>query len=312
MPKRWPEYSLSSPADFEACRRQLRSGSRSFFAASLLLPRKVWEPAGALYAFCRTADDQIDLSGEDPEAIRDLYDRLDGILAGRPRPQPLDRALADVVSHFEIPGTLLTALLEGLAWDAEGRRYETLSDLYDYAARVAGTVGALMTVIMRRRDPDVVARACDLGVAMQLTNISRDVGEDARLGRVYLPLEWFDEVGIDLDAWLAAPSFSPEVGSLVERLLERAEALYSRSASGISRLPVRCRPGIHAASIFYREIGREVEREGLDSVSRRMYVPTSRKLQLLGSVFQATMTTARRPAIPPLDEVRFLVTAVAG
>ncbi len=90
-----------------------------------------------------------------------------------------DRVFADVVAKFSIPRELPEALLEGLAWDAEVRRYETLQDLGAYAARVAGSVGAMMTLVMGQRAPEIVGRACDLGVAMQLTNIARDVGEDA-------------------------------------------------------------------------------------------------------------------------------------
>ena len=101
-----------------------------------------------------------------------------------------------------------------LCWKAwpgtrEVRRYETLQDLDAYAARVAGSVGAMMTLVMGQRAPEIVARACDLGVAMQLTNIARDVGEDARAGRLYLPLQWLREAGIDPDAWLAKPVFTP-------------------------------------------------------------------------------------------------------
>ncbi len=101
-----------------------------------------------------------------------------------------------------MPRALPEALLEGLAWDAQARRYATLSDLYDYSARVAAAVGAMMCVLMGVRDADALARACDLGVAMQLTNIARDVGEDARERRLYLPLDWLAEAGIDPDAFL--------------------------------------------------------------------------------------------------------------
>ena len=131
---------------------------------------------------------------------------------------PADRALADVVQQFAIPRTLLDALIEGFAWDAEGRRYEDISSVYAYSARVAATVGAMMTLLMGVRDPDLLARACDLGVAMQLSNIARDVGEDAANGRLYLPREWLREEGLDPDAWLAKPVWSPALGRVVSRL----------------------------------------------------------------------------------------------
>jgi hypothetical protein len=98
---------------------------------------------------------------------------------------------------------------KGLAWDGMERRYASLSDLRSYSARVASAVGAMMCVLMEVRDPHALARACDLGVAMQLTNIARDVGEDARAGRLYLPTDWLEEDGIDIDAFLADPNPSP-------------------------------------------------------------------------------------------------------
>ena len=206
---------------------------------------------------------------------------------------------------------------EGLAWDAQGRRYETLQDLYAYAARVAGAVGAMMTLVMGQRTPDIVVRACDLGVAMQLTNIARDVGEDARAGRLYLPLEWLREAGIDPDGWLAKPVFTAKIAAIVQRLLDTADALYDRATLGIANLPLACRPGIYAARALYAEIGRELERDGLDSVSRRAVVSTRRKLAVLArtlALLQTEWTPARNLAAIPgqIEETRFLVVAVAA
>ena len=172
-----------SSDDLHACRALLRSGSRSFFLASLLLPSRVHRPATALYAFCRVADDLIDGAGSPRAGLAELHCRLDAIYAGMPHPHAPDRALATVVARHAIPRTVLDALLEGFAWDAAGRQYETLQDLEAYAVRVAGTVGAAMAVLMGARSAEAVARACDLGMAMQLSNIARDVGEDARAGR---------------------------------------------------------------------------------------------------------------------------------
>ena len=211
-------------ADIAACRALLKGGSRTFHAASLVLPRKVAEPAMALYAFCRLADDAVDCGHDRRAAVARLRQRLDQVYRGQPGAHPADRAFASVVQHFAIPRALPEALLEGLAWDAEGRRYQTLDDLVDYAARVAGSVGAMMTLVMGPRAPQVLARACDLGVAMQFTNIARDVGEDARAGRLYLPLQWLREAGIDPEAWLAAPRFTPDIAKIVQRLLDAADA----------------------------------------------------------------------------------------
>jgi len=311
MPQSWLDSGLATPADLAACRNLLCGGSRSFYAASFLLPRDVHEPATALYAFCRVADDAIDLSGACTEALDRLSRRLDHIYAGRPNPIAADRALAAVVAHFDLPRTLLDALLEGFAWDAEGRRYPDLSSVYAYSARVAGSVGTMMAVLMGARSPQLAARACDLGVAMQLTNIARDVGEDARAGRLYLPEGWLREEGIDPDAWLAKPQFNPALGRVISRLLRRADDLYAQADEGIAGLPLGCRPGINAARFLYAEIGREVERLGFDSVSRRAVVSGSRKARLLTRILHASVFPRGCGSIFTLPETRFLVEAAA-
>jgi phytoene/squalene synthetase len=198
-------------SDLAVCAATLRQGSRSFAAASLLLPESCRGHAVALYGFCRLADDAIDHAAPQNRAavIANLHAQLDRAIAGHPDNAPIARSFAHALAECAIPPELPRALLEGFAWDAEARRYATLSDLRAYAARVAGTVGVMMALVMNVRDPAALARACDLGVAMQLTNIARDVGEDARAGRLYLPLDWLHAAGIDPDAFLAAPSFSP-------------------------------------------------------------------------------------------------------
>ena len=199
-----------------------------------------------------------------------------------------DRALAAVVTRFGIPQPLLAALLEGFAWDAEGRAYETLEEVHAYAARVAGTVGTMMALIMGASTSQALARACELGVAMQLTNIARDVGEDARNGRLYLPREWLREVGIDPEAWLRAPIFDGAIASVVQRLLNEADRLYRRAERGIAELPRDCRPAIQSARLVYAEIGREIERRGCDSLSHRAVVSKQRKLALMALSMEAS------------------------
>jgi phytoene synthase len=175
----------------------------------------------------------------------------------------------------------------------------------------------MMTLIMGQRAPEIVARACDLGVAMQFTNIARDVGEDARAGRLYLPQSWLREAGIDPDLWLAKPRFTPDVAAIVQRLLDAADLFYSRATHGIANLPMGCRPGIYAARALYAEIGRELERAGLDSVSGRAVVSTHRKLAVLVRTLllpQTDWAPARRLGVmtAAIEETRFLVEAVAA
>jgi len=269
------------PLDLAACEELMRGGSKSFFAASSLLPQHVRMPSIALYAFCRVADDAIDENTDDPLAMSKLRARLDAIYAGEPGEIIEDRAMAMVVHRYGLPRTLPEALIEGFAWDAEGRIYETLDELQHYCARVAGSVGAMMAMVMGVRDPHALARACELGNAMQLTNIARDVGEDARNGRLYLPRAWMREEGLNPDAWLRAPVFNESLARVVARLLAEADRLYQRGATGISALPRDCRGAILAAATIYAEIGNEIAGNAMDSVNQRAIVGSARKLTLL-------------------------------
>lgn len=302
--------------DLARCREILRDGSKSFYAASRILPARVRDPASAVYAFCRVADDAVDEAepGSAHEAVERLRARLDRVYADRPDDHPIDRALAGVVSRYELPRTAPEALLEGFAWDAAGRRYEDLSGVLSYSARVASAVGVIMTWLMGSRSPGVLARACDLGAAMQLTNICRDVGDDARIGRIYLPLSWLRDVGIYPDEWLRAPMFTPALAGVVERLLREADSLYERADAGVAMLPRDCRPSIRAARLVYSDIGRVIRRRRFDSVSSRAVVSGGRKLSLIARASLAAFSASREPGEgdpPPLDEVRFLI-APAG
>jgi len=300
-----------SAADAAACASLMRGGSRTFFAASLVLPKAISAPAIGLYAFCRVADDAIDRGADRELALQDLHSRLDGIYSDAPYDNAADRAFADVVMRHGIPKTLPSALLEGFEWDALNRRYENISELYAYGIRVAGTVGAMMAMVMGVRSRALLARACDLGVAMQLTNIARDVGEDARCGRLYLPLDWMRAAGLDPDEWLANPVFTKKLGDVIERVLRAAETLYRRADAGLAKLPAACRPGMFAARLLYAEIGREVARRGYDSVSQRAVVPWRRKARLLLDAVLEAGFGRPQCSEAPLNECLFLLDSVA-
>lgn len=300
--------------DMAACRAMIRTGSLSFHAASRLLPARVRDPALALYAFCRVADDDVDEGRDKAHAVLRLRERLDLIYAGRPEARPSDRAFAAVVEGFDMPRTLPDALLEGLAWDAVGRRYRTLSDLHAYSARVAAAVGVMMCVLMRVRDPDALARAADLGLAMQLTNIARDVGEDARAGRLFLPLDWLEEAGIKPEAFLADPRPSAALSRVTAQLLAVADDLYRRSGAGVFSLPSDCRLGIAAARHIYAAIGSQVARVGYDSVTARARTSRGQKLGLMGRAAMGAGLSHVLPRPAQLHaraepEVQFLVDA---
>ena len=306
MPPRSADYNAQ---DLQACVAMMQGGSKTFFAASRLLPMRVRAAAIALYAFCRVADDLVDQGGDSSANLSMLRQRLDGIYAGTPTDAVEDHALAMVVQHHQLPRLFLDALVEGFEWDTQGRVYDTLEDLHAYAARVAGTVGAMMCWIMGRQSATTLARACELGVAMQLTNIARDVGEDARNGRVYLPSAWLKQAGTSSSELLGAPQATPAVKEVVGRLLQEADRLYKQAQSGIAELPADCRAAILAAGLIYAEIGHQLRRAGLDSVSRRTVVSTRRKLMLLVSAWTQAGWIYSDPAPQaPLDAIAFLTT----
>jgi 15-cis-phytoene synthase len=307
---------MIDPKDLAHCEAAIRHGSLSFHAASRLLPSVVRDPALALYAFCRVADDEVDLTHDKAAALERLRERLELAYAGRPENAPPDRAFAALIEHYNMPRALPEALLEGLEWDVSYRRYNTLSDVISYSARVASSVGVMMCVLMGVRDRSALARACDLGVAMQLTNIARDVGEDALEGRLYLPLDWLEKSGLSAEALMEDPRPSKVVRYMVRNLLIEAERLYRRSEAGIAVLPLRCRPGIYAARYIYAGIGDQLQQMGYDPVTRRARTTKVQKLGLLGLSVMRSGASSVLPVSPmiyaaPLPEVAFLIDAAA-
>ena len=303
-------HSTPQTIDLAACEELMRGGSKSFFAASSLLPERVRIPSIALYAFCRVADDAVD-SAPEQGVVAQLRARLDAIYAGEPGEIIEDRAMAMVVHRYGLPRALPDALIEGFAWDAEGRIYETLDNLHHYCARVAGSVGAMMAMVMGVRDPHALARACELGNAMQLTNIARDVGEDARNGRLYLPRTWMREESLNPDGWLRKPVFNESLARVVSRLLAEADRLYQRGATGISALPRDCRGAILAAATIYAEIGSEIAGNAMDSVNQRAIVSSARKLTLLCIAKIRAQMPRRCDTAAPLPSVAYLAEACA-
>jgi 15-cis-phytoene synthase len=296
---------FATPADMALCRQMIRQGSKSFHLASLLLPSRYREQARCLYGFCRMADDLVDQSAKPQQAVDELSHRLDLIYAANPGDAPTDRAFADVVHRFGIPRAVPEALIDGFLWDADGRHYKTLSDVMAYSIRVAGTVGVMMSLIMNVREEDALARAIDLGVAMQFSNIARDVVEDAQNGRVYLPYEWLHESGMTRHEVLRDPF---KAASIATRLVDEAEILYGKAISGIAQLPRTCRASINAARLLYREIGlAAVELKHAE----RAVVSLPRKFSLLARSVAQSPFLSRSAATPCLAEGQFLLTSVS-
>ena len=280
-------------------RAAFRHHSRTFSFAARLLPRRVRLPVAVLYLYCRTVDELADelayVIGRD--AAREEADRLrralDATLGGRPPesgPHPLLwRRLAEVHRDFRLDPHPLHQLLDGAVWDLDARPVLTAQDLLDYSDLVAGSVGATMLPFLMDGDRerlDAPARA--LGVAMQLTNILRDVGEDVReLDRVYLPADELAEAGIAPHSLRRAASgagLAPELRApyraLVERWMGHAEALYDEAERGITDLRFTARWGIRTALRTYREILNEVRARDYDNLTQRAWVPRRRKVRL--------------------------------
>lgn len=272
------------PADLAACREVIRVHSRSFYAASKLLPGDARDAAIATYAFCRGADDDVDDAGS-PDAARERHQRtrqrLDRLYAGEAMDTPVGRAFAWVVRDRGIPRAEPEALLDGMAQDLDGIvRIADEDSLLLYCYRAAGVVGRMMSRIMGRADAAALRRAVDLGIAMQLTNIARDVGEDAARDRVYLPGTWLAEAGSSFDEVLSRRA-TPAVCATTLRVLARAEDYYASGIAGIALLPWACRPSILSAALLYRAIGQRVRARGGDGVTARARVAGPAKAALI-------------------------------
>lgn len=277
-----------------------------------MLPARVREPAMAMVAFRSILADVVDRPGATVAALRALEGRVAAAFDGHPEEHPVDRAFSAVVLEQHLPRALFEALLEGFGWDLAGRRYATYDALLAHAARAGATIAAGMAVLMDRRQRDVVARACDLGVAMQLTTVARDVGDDARSGRLYLPLEWMEEARVDVDRFVMSPAPTRGVREVVLRLLRAADPLYARAESGIDALPADCRPAVRAARLLHAALGNELQRTSHDSITRRAEVRPLDKARLIARALRPLPGEVDpSPARPPLEATRALVDAVA-
>lgn len=340
-----------SPVDLRTCQALIRRHSRSFYFSSLLLPRAERQQAWALYAFCRHADDTVDGdndgSGVVPaDAVNDTQVLLGRVQALRSRlhavyetvyappattppelaASAIDRAFAAVVARTGLPQAVPELLLRGMEMDARGQEYGSWDDLIGYCFHVASTVGLMMTYVLGHvmpprgadgalaveRTEEVYLRACDLGVAMQLTNIARDVGEDARRGRVYLPDELLSQHGLTSSTILTlaergAPA-PPALRRAVAELIARADRHYTVARCGIPMLQRGGRLAIAAAESIYRGIGERLLRTGCDPLTARARVSGWGKLARLCGVWLRGLAPSAhrlpsRRTVGPADEL---------
>lgn len=282
-----------APQPLAEARSTLYEHGRTFYVASHLLAPDQRDRAARLYAFCRFIDDLADRSCDTRRAQSRLIDLHQSIRQRRARCAHSASllALADTVS---MPLSAAVALIDGALADLSSPVFGTERELIRYSYRVAGTVGLMMCPVLDVHDRNAWPRAIDLGIGMQLTNIARDIKEDAHSGRIYLPTEW---TGIKSPQNLIAPDQrqAERLAGGIKRLLALAERYYASGMGGLRFLPFRARLSIHAAARMYREIGRQIERTGYQSWKTRTIVSGTRKLWLsiYGASIEATSTPSR-------------------
>lgn len=263
-------------------------GSKSFAAASRLFDRATRERAWLLYAWCRACDDLAD--GQDhghgmarvsdaPARLAAIRGRTQAALDGQWVGDAAFDALRIVVAETGMPHRFVWDLVDGFALDAEDWRPRSEADLYQYCYHVAGAVGCMMAVVMgvAPDDEDVLDRACDLGMAFQLANIARDIEEDDRVGRCYLPVEWLVEMDIPPGQHMKPP-FRPRLTVLARRLAARAEAFEASARGGTPALSFRSAWAVLAAAGIYGDIARKVAMRGDHAWDHRVTTSGTEKL----------------------------------
>ncbi len=278
---------------------------RSFHLAGRLLPAASRDDAAVCYAFCRLADDAVDEAPDLPSA-RAALAQLRGELRGERPARPLVAAWSALIARRGIPTYATDGLLDGMESDLEAVRIADDSELIRYCYRAAGTVGLMMAAILEvpaEHARAARAHAIDLGVAMQLTNIARDVAEDAARDRLYLPADRLRAAQGKTDA-PPDPTIMLDpaaVRVVVRDVLTMAERFYDSGLAGVRYLPARVRPAIVAAAFLYRGIGRALLRRGGDPLAGRVVLGAWERAWLaFAGLMTALLPTPHTPHDPDL------------
>jgi len=296
-------------SDAAYCRDIVQRHARTFWLASHFLTAPKRRAAFALYAFCRVADDMVDegaagLRDDVPERLRDYRHDLDAALAGAPA-GPVFRELALAARDYQVPAPVLHELLDGVARDCAPVRYESWRELAAYCGGVASSVGEMCTYVFGvEGDASIRTRAMGhartLGVAMQLTNILRDVGEDARLGRCYLPAEDLSRFGLSADEVLVGGlARDARWRALMTFEIARARALYAEATPGIALLAADSRRCATACAAGYSGILGAIEQIGYDTFNTRARLGTVARAGVLWTTWRGTP-----PGVPVIPDGR--------
>lgn len=290
-------------AAYAVCRHITRSAARNFYYGFLVLPRGRRDALSAVYAFMRHSDDLSDAPGltrrEREDKLTEWRNALHRVAEGEPTDDPVLLAVADAQRRFKIPIELFDRLVEGTAMDlppqpGAGIRYQTFDDLRRYCYHVASVVGLICIRIFGYRDPSAEALAEKCGLAFQLTNIIRDVKEDAGLGRVYLPqedLERFGRTAADLDPALLnngfdAAGFRP----VLEFEAKRARELYSAADELLPLIDEESRPALWVLVEIYRRLLEKIAERGYDVFGEKIRLSRREKLSVLARGFWRRVT----------------------
>jgi 15-cis-phytoene synthase len=272
------------------CRAMTAHHSRSFSLAARLLPAGLRPAIWALYAFCRTVDDTVDCAPAEATAVLHEWRRV--TLQGNPSSDDaVAIAWSDALERYAIPRQYALELIDGVERDLLHNRYETFDDLSAYCYGVASTVGLMSMHIVGFSGPEAIPHAIKLGIALQMTNILRDVGEDWRTGRLYLPLEELARYGLT-EADIARGEVTDDWRRFMQFQLARTRALYHEAWPGISMLNTSGRMAIAAAASFYRGILAEIERLDYNVFAHRASLSKWGKLRQLPGLWW--QTRARR------------------
>ncbi len=285
----------------EQCRSILSKHARSFKWASLFLPASTRDNVVVLYAFCRILDDAVDTS-PDTECARDALRRIAASLAQTTPEEPIIAAFKAMASRSIIDLIHVEHLIEGIASDLDPVRVQDDAQLIRYCYRVASTVGLMMCRVLGVTDERGMPHAIDLGIAMQLTNICRDVAEDAAANRVYLPARMLEDLGSSQERLVSGSAEPDAVAAVVRQLLAVAEQYYRSADAGMRYIPAQPRLAIIIASRIYRAIGLSLLRRfNGNSLRGRVVVPWTEKTLWVWRGLALWLFTLIKTTQPPHD-----------
>jgi phytoene synthase len=259
--------------------------AKSFYFSAALLPREKRWATYALYGFCRYVDNLIDVPRpRDVEQVTHELDYLEeeihiGYRTGESE-HPVLKPYIAVSKHFNIPKEHSLELIKGVKMDTHKRRYDTFDELYLFAYRVAGVVGLMMTPLLGYNDERALDHAESLGIAMQLTNILRDVKEDKEMGRIYLPLEDIKRFNVNIND-IFEENMTDELHALMKFQVDRAHEYYDKADQGIKMLDQNAQFAIYSASKIYRGILKKIELRDYNPFLGRVFVPQHKKMRIV-------------------------------